>query len=639
MARRNFSDFIRSFNDSYDLVNKVGKDYETSKLAQEKETPTYTAGQGQDLEALANAKDAEGNPYYKLGTDETGKYTVTPNFQNETGAEPAAYAPSTIAEKGVSFLGQNYNAPLSEPQRTGARQQAMAGVMEKYGDPEGAMRYRLQAKQGELTDLQLKQAQRAGVREDKADANAALMEGIDKEVGAAVLAKRTNADGTVRDMTVDDYLHASQVRAGLLVKAGRMNEAAQAVKEYSAQAFEKIKLDTEQRNQDLGRAASALGNGDTTGIKDFYNKHVPDGAHVTNVTQGKDGKLTIERTTVDGTPLPPITKHKKELLAGLNSFSDPMALYKWSQDEFANNLALKAASRADKALEIQAGTAATTNRLHNAQIGQIEEATANKRELNNIHEEINAAIDSGDTKAENLARKKLMTYTVGSKGANMTKLEAEANLYFATGKAKTMADALEMAHQKVQSSPKDDYIKLTTGAMPLNSERLNNAMETLHGKGWKAKIHGESGKADQLAGLPSFKTQSEADAAVKAGKLKPGDKVSIGGKAAVWNPPAYGGDSPKALPADQAAVMSGPVSEVSTTPVAAKPSRDFYGAEAIAERAAEKAAKKKVDDLKVAQSKAEQAKVNADIERRRQIRMAAMGGTSSLLDTKLLERP
>lgn len=528
MARRNFSDFIRSFNDSYDLVNKVGKDYETSKLAQEKETPAYTAGQGQDLEALANAKDAEGNPYYKLGTDETGKYTVTPNFQNETGAEPAAYAPSTIAEKGVSFLGQNYNAPLSEPQRTGARQQAMAGVMEKYGDPEGAMRYRLQAKQGELTDLQLKQAQRAGVREDKADANAALMEGIDKEVGAAVLAKRTNADGTVRDMTVDDYLHASQVRAGLLVKAGRMNEAAQAVKEYSAQAFEKIKLDTEQRNQDLGRAASALGNGDTTGIKDFYNKHVPDGAHVTNVTQGKDGKLTIERTTVDGTPLPPITKHKKELLAGLNSFSDPMALYKWSQDEFANNLALKAASRADKALEIQAGTAATTNRLHNAQIGQIEEATANKRELNDIHEAINAAIDSGDTKAENLARKKLMTYTVGSKGANMTKLEAEANLYFATGKAKTMADALEMAHQKVQSSPKDDYLKLTTGAMPKGEEELNREMTVLHGPNWKAKM------SPQVAPSISFATLAEAEAAAKAGKLQPGEKVSIGGRTATW---------------------------------------------------------------------------------------------------------
>lgn len=528
MARRNFSDFIRSFNDGYDLVNKVGKDYEISKLVQEKETPTYTASQGQELEALANAKDEQGNPYYRIGTDETGKYTVTPNFQNETGAEPAAYAPSTIAEKGVAFLGKNYDAPLSDTQRAGARQQAMAGVMEKYGDPEGAMRYRLQAKQGELTDLQLKQAQRAGAREDKADANAALMEDIDKEVGAAVLAKRTNPDGTVRDMTVDDHLHASQVRAGLLVKAGRMNEAAQAVKDYNAQALSKIQLDTEQRNQDLGIAAAALGNGDPTGIKDFYNKHVPDGAHVTKVVQGKDGKLTIERTTVDGKPLPPATVDKNELLAGLNSFKDPMALYKWSQDQFNNNLALKAAERADKALKIQAGTAETSNRLHNAQIGQIEQATAAKKELNDIHAEINAAIDSGDTKAENLARKKLMTYTVGSKGANLTKLESEANLYFATGRAKTMADALEMAHQKVQSSPKDDYIKLTTGAMPKSDSEVNQSMTILHGPNWKSKM------SPQAAPSMTFATLAEAEAAAKGGKLQPGDKVLIGGRTATW---------------------------------------------------------------------------------------------------------
>lgn len=529
MARRNFSDFIRSFNDSFDLVNKVGKDYETSRLAQEKETPTYTAGQGQELEALANAKDAEGNPYYKLGTDETGKYTVTPNFQNETGAEPASYAPSTIAEKGVNFLGKSYDEPLTDTQRTGARQQAMAGVMEKYGDAEGAMRYRQQAKQGELTDLQMKQARRAGMREDKADANAALLEGIDRDVGSADLARRTNPDGSVRDMTVDDHLHASQVRAGLLVKAGKLTEAAQTVKEYNAQAFAKIQLDTEQRNQDLGRAASALGNGDTSGIKDFYNKHVPDGAHVTKVTEGKDGKLTIERTTVDGTPLPAITKNKNELLAGLNSFKDPMALYNWSQNEFKNNLELKAAARADKALSIQAGTAASTNRLHNAQIGQLEEATAAKRELNSIHAEINTAIDAGDSKAENAARKKLMTYTIGSKGANMTKLESEANLYFATGRAKTMADAIEMAHQKVQSSPKDDYIKLTTGAMPRSPDDLERDMTVLHGPNWKTKM------SPQAAPLIAFATMGEADAAAKSGKLQPGDKVSIGGRTATWH--------------------------------------------------------------------------------------------------------
>lgn len=93
-------------------------------------TPTdaYTQGQGQELEAIANAKDAQGKPYYAVGNDPTGKYTVTPNFQNETGAQPQAYAPATIAANGVNYLDKRYDQPLTDEQAMGARRTRIADL-------------------------------------------------------------------------------------------------------------------------------------------------------------------------------------------------------------------------------------------------------------------------------------------------------------------------------------------------------------------------------------------------------------------------------------------------------------------------------------------------------------------------------
>lgn len=441
-------------------------------------------------------------------------------------ARKLASAGTTPTE--YSFLGKTSATPLDEAGQASARMQAIAGVMEKNGNPLEAGRYRMQAQQGDLMALQTKQAVRQGKREDKADEHTSVIEGVDRAVGAADAARRTNPDGTVRDANMDDYLHNNLVRATLLTGAGKVKEAGDVIKEHNAQSFAKIQLDTAQRNEDLGRAASALGNGDTSGIKDFYNKHVPDGAHVTNVTEDGKGNITIERTTVDGRPMAPVTKNKNELLAGLNSFKDPMALYHWSQTEFQHNLALKADKRADKSLDIQAGSASVGNDLHRAQIDELKQKTLDKKDLSDIHDSLNTAIDKGDTKAEDAARKKLTSYMARSRGTGMGTLEMNANLYLASGKAKNMSEALDMAHSKVQSTPKDDYIKLTTGAMPRSPDDLERDMSALHGKGWREKMN------PTVPATGTYATQADADAAFTAGKIKAGDRVSINGVAGTW---------------------------------------------------------------------------------------------------------
>lgn len=93
-----------------------------------KPSEAYTPAQGQELEAIANAKDAQGNPYYTVGSDATGKYTATPNFQDETGAQPKAHSPATIAASGVNYLGKAYDKPLSDAEVTGARRTRMADL-------------------------------------------------------------------------------------------------------------------------------------------------------------------------------------------------------------------------------------------------------------------------------------------------------------------------------------------------------------------------------------------------------------------------------------------------------------------------------------------------------------------------------
>jgi hypothetical protein len=415
-----------------------------------------------------------------------------------TGTTPTEY----------SFLGKTSATPLDDAGQATARTQAMAGVMEKFGDTEGAMRYRQQAQQGEMNAMQLKQMTRQGVREDKADALTATMEGVDKAVGEADTARRTNPDGTVRPMTIDDHLSNGMVRASLLTKAGRVKEAGDVVKEHNSMSFAKIQLDTAQRNEDLGRAASALGNGDTTGIKDFYNKHVPDGAKVTNVTEDAKGNVTIERTTLDGQPLPTVTKNKNELLAGLNSFKDPMALYHWSQTEFQNNLALKADTRADKSLKIQAGSAAISNQLHQVQIDEHKQNLDDKKEYSGIRTELNDAIDAGDAKTIGTARSKLLNFMTSGKAAlnNISPEQRKADFYLASGLAKTPAEAARMSHEKVQLSPQDFLVKLMTpNAMGMTTpiEKVEETMNYVYGPNWK------DGSGASPGGKPM--TQAEFD--------------------------------------------------------------------------------------------------------------------------------
>ncbi len=158
-----------SFAAGYGLGRQMVTDYrdevkrrDMAEVAEAKpeESQGYTADDGAQLEAAAKSGQ------YDIGvqTNEDGTfkaYSVTPKSDpTQTGV---------IAQKGVTdFLGQRTEGQLSQGQQDSARTRAMGGVLRKNGDPMGAMRLEREAKAGEREDQRFSWEQGRVKREEDA---------------------------------------------------------------------------------------------------------------------------------------------------------------------------------------------------------------------------------------------------------------------------------------------------------------------------------------------------------------------------------------------------------------------------------------------------------------------------------------
>jgi hypothetical protein len=349
-----------------DIINTYYQSKERGELAdiakaKPEEAQGFTAEQGADLDAAA--KSGQYDIGIRMKDDGKGgqtfdSYTITPKSDpTQTGV---------MAQQGVTdFMGTRTAGSMNPDQVNTARERAMAGVIMKR-DPVQGMRMMRDITQAGRDDERYGFEKTRNEREmrlaSEQDADKLFTKNLDTEVGDWFKTRLAGPDGQPRAATVDDHLAASQYRAAKLAQAGKMDAAGQIMKDYNAQALVKIQLESAQRNEALGRTAAALASGDTNAVRDFYNQFVPDGARVTDVAQGPKGEIVIQRERLDGTPMPPTTmKDTGQMLAALNTFKDPMALYNWSQNEFKNNLAIKADKRADNA-DARAGAQFTEGR-------------------------------------------------------------------------------------------------------------------------------------------------------------------------------------------------------------------------------------------------------------------------------------
>lgn len=514
-----------------ELGTKVGTAY-----VQNKAGDANAEGMKQSTQTTSNYGKVDANAVYTgEGADGTMTNAEAASFGINVPVEDKAAGTGVIRQYGLGTNPQKFQDAefTPEQQRLGGLK-SQAAFYAARGDTDQSNKILSQIQQSDLTDMQLTQAKRTGAREDKADAVTATLEGVDKEAGDWMKSRLKNPDGSERVATVDDHLATTQFRANKLMEAGRASEAGALMKDFNAQALVKIQLETAQRTDALKKTSAALAAGDLNAVKDFYNQFTPDGAQVVSVKRDEKGQILIERTTDDGRPMPPHTlKDTGELSAALNSFSDPMALYNWSQNEFRNNLALKADTRAGQSLGIQQAQLGLSQSSHN-------EKRADTAALRTAGVEYEAARQQGSNAGMKSATLKLIQAGGTAPGGSNANDPAEVKLahaYIRAGLAGNLAEGLQLATSSKDSSPdkvRTDVYGKALAANFGNAEAAKKATEeamTYLFPGGTKPSRSASGK---VTGLPAYKDQSEADAAVKAGKLKAGDRITINGQAGTW---------------------------------------------------------------------------------------------------------
>ncbi|TDP63155.1 hypothetical protein [Roseateles toxinivorans] len=499
-----------SFIKGYGLGQRLVGDYRQGQQNQElqaiaDERPVtidgYSPQDGQQLDAIAKAVDENGQPYYQVGADEAGRYTVTPN-QGGAGGEAGVLVQLPTQQR-TQFLGQTYDQPLSPSGATSARTMAMAGILKKHGDVRGGLALEQQVQQGQREDKRFDWEQKRAGREqrlaDKEDEHRSALEAVDRDVADWSAARLANPDGTARDMTIDDQLAASQYRVSKLVGAGKLAEANALAKDNMQIAGQKIQLQTAERNDALARVAAAVAAGDLSSLEKFYETFVPDGANITAVTQDpKTGKITIERETLDGKKLPPkVAKDANEILAGLKTFQDPMALYNFSQSEFARNLQVKADKRADA----QLGVSQAAGGRAQAEF----EAGAPERDLKKTVATLQLGLANAADPAERQAIQDKLTAIQGGLGVGKDQ-PSEVKLAQALVKAGVSPDmrsALEMAITKKGKNPDEvhqEFVAAGIKNMAKPAEAVKAADEVMTSMGYSKKGNRWAAQGEQAGG-------------------------------------------------------------------------------------------------------------------------------------------
>lgn len=546
MAKNRFSrigSLIDGFNSMYDTIGRVQRDM--------------------DLREVATAKPEEVPGEFPEQSPEAVQQSVAAQMADGAGgAEAVKIARASAGPRAAPsfrFLGQTQATPFDDGQMSRARQLAMASTLEKHGDVEGGSRLRSQVQQLDMSQAQLAEMRARGEREGKlfplqlgaaergervaaqTEADMKATRDAETQAGEWFKQRMTNADGTMRPATVDDHLAASQYRASLFAQQGRPDLAGKAIDEHNARALVKINLETAQRGEAVNRTAAALAAGDLNAVRDFYNQYVPDGARVTDVKRDDKGRILVQRETADGRPMSPtVLKDTGQMLAALNTFKDPMALYNWSQNEFRNNLSEKADARADKA-EARADRA-------EGRAGAAHAAGAPERALKGELARLQLAVVNArdePTRAQAAARLAQVSTALaqatgaggegggGADPADVKKARALVAAAKANGQELDLGTALETIISKPDQAHQE-FIKANLKELQKPEDAVKNADTVMASMGWRRSGNRWTKIGAQAAEGPSFASEAEAEAAAKAKKIKPGDRITINGQTGTW---------------------------------------------------------------------------------------------------------
>jgi hypothetical protein len=383
MARRlsQIASLLDGFNTGYETVGRIGRDIDMNKVAAAKPTEDvgFTPDQGAQLHAAADS-----GQYDVQWDTERGQYTVRPKASPEMVGQVAPGRRTT-------FLGKTYDQAPDDAMIQRDRSLAMAGVLEKHGDPTAGLRMRDMIRQGDIADEGLKIQRERGKREAelaplqieqatlgveaarRTGARDARVDTIEGTLQSKWAERLATPDGGQRQPTMDDQLWLTEQRVFAASEAGDMKGAQEAMQAHSAQALAKITQETRERSAAVDQAAAGVMSGNMNGAIEVYNRFLPDGAKVISATMGKDGKITIERE-VGGVRMRPETRTKDQMLTDLQAIKSPETAWQMTRQLSAEAFQARAERRADASLGLQqaAHAAGADGRNRDATIARLQ---------------------------------------------------------------------------------------------------------------------------------------------------------------------------------------------------------------------------------------------------------------------------
>lgn len=154
------SDVARQAIETYQKANQQ-REFDRIAQATPETSQGFTAQDGEQLQAIANAKDANGNPYYTVEAGQGGGYGIRSNFQVQgadgqmTQPEAVGMAPRQVTD----FLGQRYAGSMDQVALDRARYGAYGDVVART-DPVQGLRMRRELAQQERDDVRFQDEQR-----------------------------------------------------------------------------------------------------------------------------------------------------------------------------------------------------------------------------------------------------------------------------------------------------------------------------------------------------------------------------------------------------------------------------------------------------------------------------------------------
>jgi hypothetical protein len=455
---------------------------------------------------------------------------VTPTMEGFKGAGPdesgaisqydQADAP-TVQKAGVKFLGQSYDTAPTDLQQNTARTMAMAGVMKKY-DPIKGMQLEQQALSSQREEQRFGQEQKQWARSDEdykknkdyeegrkqefsnsrfgqnqSTYNKAMTEYKDKlktyeeakasgkdaaELGPAPVAPQRPQYSPGDALADSAALVAHDAKYGKL-DARTFADFTDKMNKVQTEGYEKA-LRLAQSGGSIADVAKAFNAGGNV-------KFDPASVVADKMVKGKDG---VESRVIQ-------FKDANGELQTINTVAELDSIGK-AGDVFKRFYDAEQNRRGNESLAVQKQSASVSNALHGEQLKKLQEDGKDRTELRAIRTGLTEAIANSDKPAEDKLRKQLMVYGTGIKGTSSSPEERRALFYLASGAAKDETEAARMAHEKVQASAADNYMKLKTpnqGVIP-RDEVVDPVMAALHGENWRDQL-GNKGKAVKDSGL------------------------------------------------------------------------------------------------------------------------------------------